>query len=778
MEESIEMIRNKLIILAVSALVMQSLTGCSQVEEVTSIFADADIQNQEFATKQEIMDYYANSMKYQTVSKRTPMIDENVHASFNTVEQGTEAYEKLRNAFITVEAEHQKVNGYTISQGLHDFLKSFIDDMVLNDGEIKRAKEYGGYYYLTVAYKTTPNISGSFKNQANYMGIDGLIVRGNTDDYEVDTDYLSTLLDKTINPTRTAMELTPYTNFGYDSAWVTEGAAAGTGMFDVLNTDNQNQTVEATTGETAENVEGTEDNTDEAVVDGTETTDETADIEESTDVIDEGTEVTGTEITTNPELPQVGEDGSGATDVAALNAQYIDENGNAVEKTGINNIDRLEWDPAFVNDIAGSSNEQIASIPPINMVYNPAATQGRLNGFGMYKQAKAGLSEFGVTQNDLNNPGEIIVTYVFKQNILKPEQLDYVTLYINEYDSNNQSIASDTIGGSLAAAIDEARLSSETDKVDEDTVKASFAGPVITVPTFLQQQLEMIIEEFDRAVNDKSITALIDGSIIEDVGLGMKYAAYAKSADVVTFKSEIKRIAARNGNNYLLEIERTVEDAPNGSTAVGQYRDTYFVVVRQIGTDFKYNDEIFVRRVNTNVPVINAEDTTVRRLVTLNLSGSVDTNTAKDITDTLINKLAEYAGARNDEFLTLFDSDTNLLNTERRQYITTKLVGQINYMGSGISTSYMIKPSEWISGTENQVEFTTKELIKYNNGNNGGMYIENYYLVSKYGTSWVIDDIITINTQVLDSSEVGAYESQVSGTVATITDNSSNNATE
>lgn len=90
----------------------------------------------------------------------------------------------------------------------------------------------------------------------------------------------------------------------------------------------------------------------------------------------------------------------------------------------------------------------------------------------------------------------------------------------------------------------------------------------------------------------------------------------------------------------------------------------------------------------------------------------------------------------------------------------------------------MIKPSEWISGTENQVEFTTKELIKYNNGNNGGMYIENYYLVSKYGTSWVIDDIITINTQVLDSSEVSAYESQVSGTVATITDNSSNNITE
>ena len=64
------------------------------------------------------------------------MLTEQVNASYNTVENGTETYEKLKKAFTRIEAEHQKVNGYTIDEGLHDFLKCFLDDMVLSDGEI------------------------------------------------------------------------------------------------------------------------------------------------------------------------------------------------------------------------------------------------------------------------------------------------------------------------------------------------------------------------------------------------------------------------------------------------------------------------------------------------------------------------------------------------------------------------------------------------------------------------------------------------------------------
>ena len=740
-------------VFVISASLMQSLTGCGAKEVVQTAFG-SELQDQQFATKQEVMDYYSKSMRFQTVSKRTPMLTEEVNASYNTVESGTETYEKLKTAFTRIEAEHQKVNGYKIDEGLHDFIKCFLDDMVLNEGEIKRVKEYGGYYYMTVAYKTTPNLSGSFKNQANYIGLDGFIVRDMYNSYSVNTNYVSNMINNKVNPYRAVLGETPLVDYGEDSSWLSEGAyLAGTGMSDVTADEPEEEVVSENTG-----IDTTQDEN------NTESSDENS-TEDNVTNIDE------TDVET-PNDPN--EDGSGVTNVAELNSTFKTVTGEEVEKTGINNIDRLSYDISEIDGIIGASIEQIATIPPINMVYNPAATQGRLNGFGMYKQGKAGLSEFNVTQNDLNDAGDIVITYIFKQNILEPDKMDYVSVYVNEYNSNNKSIEDKAIGGSLTAVLDKARLEADDTGIDEDAVKESFTGSKVAIPTFIESKLNQVLEEFDRAVNDKQASALMDGSIIEDSGLGMKYAAYAKSADVVTFKSDMKRIVARNGNDYLLEVERTVEDGPAGSDTVGQYRDTYFVVVRQVGTEFKYNDEMFIRRVNTTVPVISAENTSVRRLVTLNLSGSVNTNTAKDITDTVLNKLSGYltgdATNRDISYRDLFDTDTKLLSQERKEYIDSRLQGQIFYKGVTTPTVYTIKPSEWISGTEQQVEFTTKEFIKYNDGKLGGMYIENYYLVSKYGTSWVIDDIITIDTKVVEADQVSEYEQLVNNTVAEISE--------
>lgn len=749
--------RNTIVVFAISVGLMQTLTGCGAKEVIQSAFG-SELQEQRNATKQEVMDYYSKSMRFQTVSKRTPMLTEQVNASYNTVESGTETYEKLKKAFTRIEAEHQKVNGYTIDEGLHDFLKCFLDDMVLSDGEIKRVKEYGGYYYMTVAYKTTPNLSGSFKNQANYIGIDGFITRDAYNAYQVNTNYITNALDTKINPYLTALGKPALTNYGADDSWVYEGSyLAGTGMSDVTA---ETETQDASTEVTAETQTDTEE------------TESTAETEESTeDTGDTGDTTTVDE--TSVETPnEPNADGSGATNVATVNQKFTDVTGAEVDKTGINNIDRLDYDIDTISDIIGASIEQIALIPPINMVYNPAATQGRLNGFGMYKEGKAGLSTFNVAQNDLNDPGDIVITYIFKQNILEPDKMDYVSMYVNEYNSNNKSIEDKAIGGSLTAVLDKARLEADETGIDEDSVIKEFTGPKVSVPTFIEDKLNQVLEEFDRAVNDKQASALMDGDIIEDAGLGMKYAAYAKSADVVTFKSDLKRIVARHGNDYLLEVERTIEDGPADSGTVGQYRDTYFVVVRQIGTEFKYNDEMFIRRVNTNVPVVAAENTSIRRLVTLNLSGSVDTNTAKDITDTVLAKLASSLSGkmedRSTDYQNLFDTDTKLLNDERRDYIDSRLQGQIFYKGYNASTNYIIKPSEWISGTEQQVEFTTKEFIKYDDGKLGGMYIENYYLVSKYGTSWVIDDIINMDTKVVDADNVAEYEQLVNSTVAQI----------
>jgi hypothetical protein len=353
---------------------------------------------------------------------------------------------------------------------------------------------------------------------------------------------------------------------------------------------------------------------------------------------------------------------------------------------------------------------------------------------------------------------------------LKPEELIYVSAAVLDYNSNNESIKSNTFGGSLSEYIDNNKNTDNSDvQTDEDTIAAEFTGPSITLPTFITEQIEMAVDEFDRAVNDKNITALMDGDVIEDVGLGMHYAAYAKSSDIVTFTSNIRRVVARQDNKYLLEVERTVEDSPKDIGIVGQYRDTYFVVVRQEGSSFKYNDEAFVRRVLTSRPVADAENTTVRRLIALNMAGEVDVNKAKDIKDTLLQSIASgISGAETvssfDDLTAFFNKDTNLLTEDRKSYIHSQLISQISAYGDGIHCDYTITPTEWISGSEQQVEFTTKEFFKYTNKNGkvlGGMVAEKYYLVSHYGDSWLIDDIITINSSLVDVDNIDAYENQV-----------------
>ncbi len=761
--EEIDMNKKKaLALVVISASLASSLTACSgknPVEAVSNLANIAEVQKQPFATTQEIMDYYAQGMKYASISTRPGVKEENF--AYNTVEQGTEAYEKLKNAYIEVEAEHQKVAGYKIDRGLHDFMKAFTDDMVLSGGEIRRAKEHGGYYYLTVAYDTTKNISGSFKQQANYMGIDGVIVKDLGETYKVDEKYLNYIISNQVNPLRAAENKPQLQSYGSDNTWFDEVLVeSGTGMNDVLNVGDPQSEQPVDAGAETGNAEGNVDGTADGTTDTEGTSEDTTTEDTGAESADGATEVDDTELPNDP-----GDAGS-ATNVATILSTYTLGDGRSVEKTGVNNIDRLEYD---INEFKafGSSKEQIADIPPVNMVYNPAPTQGRLNGFGMYSQAKAGLSEYGITQNSLEDPGSIIVTYVFKQNVYEPEKLDYVTVYVNEYSSNNKSMNNEAVGGCLTAYLDEEKSKiDEGQLIDEEALSKGFTGPQLTVPTFLTDRLNMAIDEFDRAVNNKSAMALMDGTVIEDVGLGMKYAAYAQSADIVTFKSDIKRIVARKDNSYLLEVERTVEDCPRDTGVIGQYRDTYFVVIRQDGTKFRYNDEYLVRRVNTSVPEVDAENTAIRRLVALNLSGEVDQNTAKNIETEVLNKFTENMKTRAEDPAKFFNPDKNLLNEDRYEYIYSKIMGQANAKGSSVKLDWKIVPTEWISGTSEQVEFTTKELILYDEGNKGGLYLENYYLVSKYGTEWLIDDIITVRDESFEKKDVSAYQQRMSGGAA------------
>ena len=58
-----------------------------------------------------------------------------------------------------------------------------------------------------------------------------------------------------------------------------------------------------------------------------------------------------------------------------------------------------------------------------------------------------------------------------------------------------------------------------------------------------------------------------------------------------------------------------------------------------------------------------------------------------------------------------------------------------------------------MGGHENQVEFTTEEVVNYE-GKNEATYMEVYYLVSRMNGEWVIDERTVLNEETINGSEI------------------------
>lgn len=649
-----------------------SMTGCSALSGITkgeaALGNSSEIQQQNFAEKQEIMDYYAEGMKYANVTIRKAVAEDEV--GYNSIEPNSDTWNKLISNYQKIIVDHSS-SEYIMSKGLHNYFKVFADQMVLSESTIKRAKESGGYYYLTVEFKVSPNQQGAFTNRANYLGLDGVIERDYTNQDTINAVYLRTLLNK-VNDTKLALQEPLFPNYedGQVDTVVPETVAVETEAIDDVTVDGE-------------------------IADGAIT---------ETEAENQVTSNTNTE----------------SSDMAQLDGDLLV------------NVRRLPYDIKDITELGGSSQEQISYMPEIELVYNIANTEGEMNGFGIYQEGKAGLTSFGYDSAQDSN--KLIATFVFQQNELSPDDMNYSFMFINSFENANPIFSNE-----------------------------SFTKNSITVPNFLNTQLGMLIENIDRAINNRDIKSLMDNQLIDDDGLGLRYAVYGASSDIVTFSTSIKRIAQRTDKTYLLELERTVEDSPKNAGSIAQYRDVYYAVVRQDGTEFILNDIALVKRDLTKTPVIEAESATVRRLVALNLSGEVSDNTKLDIQNGVLKNLADYSTNRtvNEDgsiaMYDCFDTDMSLLTEERKEYINSKIRSLLFAKGYEAASTLYIEADEWIGGYDTQVEFTTREFVDYV-GSNSGTYVENYYLVSHYGTEWLIDDIITIKEEVLEGD---AYTEKV-----------------
>jgi hypothetical protein len=108
-----------------------------------------------------------------------------------------------------------------------------------------------------------------------------------------------------------------------------------------------------------------------------------------------------------------------------------------------------------------------------------------------------------------------------------------------------------------------------------------------------------------------------------------------------------------------------------------------------------------------------------------------------------------------------FNSDTTMLASSKREYMNSEVRALLIKKGTDVTSEYTGLVTEWMGGYENQVEFTTEELISYD-GQNEGEYMEVYYLVSKMEDEWVIDERTVLSEKTVNDSELSTIQSRLS----------------
>lgn len=697
---------------------VMALSGCS------SKYSYKEIPEQPILTKQEVIDYYAKEMSYDAIVSRSMKKDNTIN--WNNVP--SVVAEKLWNETLKVIELHQLNAGFSgeMSSNVHDWLKLSIDDLVLTkkNGQYEYTSlESQGYYFVTVTFETHLNGAGTMKNEANYLGINGVIIQDQNENPMIDESFLTSALRK-MNDDRRARGLKEYPSFGVDLNYVRETQA----------------TEEETLPET--DAEGN-------VIIGRD--DETA---ESSEVETSATAETETE----PET---------LADFGNNNNEYVPQTTQSDEGTPYknlyaNNIEsrQLEYDVVEFNNKVGTSMEQMAAVPHLGMIYNPVEPNGELSGYGVFQEGNYGLRDFGYSR-DAYPGGEITITFVFKQDPNDREKINYSYCYINSYESGinlAKTHKAPHINDKGEYVLDANGNIEEVDVVDE-----------VVLSDAINEEIDKIIERADRAVNNRDTAALMSQDIFEGSDIGIKYAVWRNSTNVLTFMTKRVRTLERKEEDsrvYLVELERTTEESPKGFGNTGKYKDKLYAVIRQQGQKFKINDVVLVSRELQRIPEPDADSAIVRRLTSLNLSGSVTEEAKEGIKEMMAqfyyaiqkgnakdSRTADGSIKLSDDgkkalfgFYDRFNPDTSLLDTNRKEYLQTQIAARKVKETSKYSASIKGQVELWLGGYNDLVEFTTKELYGYDKLDKG-ILVNNYYLVSHYGTEWVIDDIVTISEE-------------------------------
>ena len=391
------------------------------------------------------------------------------------------------------------------------------------------------------------------------------------------------------------------------------------------------------------------------------------------------------------------------------------------------NVRKPITDVSLYNKAAGQSLTQTAAMPKLTQIYNIPNETGGVAGFGIYPQGAFTLKDFDYNRSKMT--GQVTIRYVFKKGLMDPTKLEFKNAYVTSMELNSVPKTSDS---------------------------------EVLAPSFVQSNIEQLLERADRAICNNDLSALMSGRIFEDVGPAVVYGNIHENVYNQKHMTKLVDIVGRDEakNEYLISFEQTVQEAPKGVEATGTYTDYGYMVVNQVDTEFHITDYIVTKREMVKEPQINLDNTILRQLASLNLTGEVTTESKEGIKELLNNYYTACTNRKLDAMYDCFNDNVEILSSTRLEYLNAQIRGWLTKMGTNVGCTYTGTVIQWIGGSDNQVEFITQELMDYN-GKDSGQYMENYYLVSNYGDKWVIDEMKVVESKEVHGAELQSIRTEI-----------------
>lgn len=658
-------------------------------------------------TKQEVLDYYANALRYEAVITRS--VEDNIkETSYEEYEITGDKAEELKAIQLEIEEQlsamryEETVNKDVISEDCFNYIKAYINDVSLAGGTVENVSGALGYYFVDVAYETSAGQIGTLKGTAPLVGVNGAYVENPINkEVALDEIFITSVVE---NANRYFLLNGINKNVTYsegESFRINDGSADAGDYY---------------SSEEVERIEGINQ------IEGYDTieNEDAEDNELSTEVESETTE----EEVINDILEN---NESTIEDEAATTDTYED----------ITISDRrIGFDIYYLSKVAGSSAESSAMMPELDMVYNIPSNAGKIGGIGIYPCGNDGMRIFGYNRE--SSKGVMKLRYVFKDKEDGSGSIETVMVYPRSYANSINEIAADN---------------------------------TVLIPDYVMQELENTVERADRIIVNGDLTGAISDRVFNDLGFGILRGYYSKSTNILKCVTGIRQAVARDieNNAYLLEVETTIIEGPKSADCYGTYKDRSYIVIQQEGTEFKITDWVRISRTTVDEPDIDADNSSLKRLVALNLAGEVS-DEAKQSAEELLKKLYKASTHRvlygpkditvGGETVTIekgmydcFNSDTMLLSSEKKETLNARLRSYLTAYGVDVSAEYVGRIDEWIGGADNQIEFTAEEIIVYGDYQ-AARYMRTYYLVSSINDVWVIDEMNILDTEEIDVREI------------------------